>query len=79
MAGEMANPLVIKKATRPRCYKKTCMKKLPFDGKSNKKARTTYKGMTEDLMQRWNNRNAMATYFWTVQPAILALNFQTNC
>jgi hypothetical protein len=78
MAGEMENPLVIEKAARPRCCKKTCTKKLLADGKSNKKARTTCGGMIEHLMQRLNNRNAMAIYFWTVQPAILALNLQTN-
>jgi hypothetical protein len=66
MAVEMEKPLVIEKAARPRC-KKTCMKKHRVGGKSNKKARMTYGGMTEHLVQRKRNGNAMATHFWTVQ------------
>jgi hypothetical protein len=48
MARELEKPLVIEEAARPRC-KKTCMKKRPVGGKSNKKARTTCGGMTESI------------------------------
>jgi hypothetical protein len=48
MTGEIANPLVIGRFAKPRCFKNIDIKKLPVDWKSNKKA-----WMTSHIMEEW--------------------------